>query len=196
MSTDTDVQTAAATQLDEDGASSAVSPTLGAAVVLAKYPPLLLVVLAVGVLSRDIEPPLDSAIPDSSSAANSSAEGLSRNEIRTTARAAKDENNKPAATNRVYQIPNDERAKATSRYAAAKEEENKQTAYQNALYARLLEMGETNDLIRILKEERKEAEGEGDEGEVERIKARLKSLKRKRDGTSDKEMPPPPAAAK
>ena len=76
MSTDTDVQTAAATQLDEDGASSAVSPTLGAA------------------------------------------------------------------------------------------------------------------------EERKEAEGEGDEGEVERIKARLKSLKRKRDGTSDKEMPTPPAAAK
>ena len=59
MSTDTDVQTAAATQLDEDGASSAVSPTLGAAVVLAKYPTLLLVVLAVGVLSRDIEPPLD-----------------------------------------------------------------------------------------------------------------------------------------
>ena len=57
-------------------------------------------------------------------------------------------------------------------------------------------MGETNDLIRILKEERKEAEGEGDEGEVERIKARLKSLKRKRDGTSDKEMPTPLAAAK
>ena len=56
LSTDTDVQTAAATQLDEDGASSAVSPTLGAAVVLAKYPTLLLVVLAVGVLSRDIEP--------------------------------------------------------------------------------------------------------------------------------------------
>lgn len=192
MSTDTDVQTAAATQLDEDGASSAVSPTLGAAVVLAKYPTLLLVVLAVGVLSRDIEPPLDYAIPDSSPAANSSAEGLSRNEIRTTARAAKDENNKAGsttATNRVFQIPNDERAKASSRYAAAKEDENKQTAYQNALYARLLEMGETNDLIRILKEERKEAEGEGDEGEVERIKARLKSLKRKRDGTSDKEMP-------
>ena len=68
-----DVQTAAATQLDEDGASSAVSPTLGAAVVLAKYPTLLLVVLAVGVLSRDIEPPLDYAIPDSSPAANSSA---------------------------------------------------------------------------------------------------------------------------
>ena len=73
MSTDPDVQTAAATQLDEDGASSAVSPTLGAAVVLAKYPTLLLVVLAVGVLSRDIEPPLDYAIPDSSPAANSSA---------------------------------------------------------------------------------------------------------------------------
>ena len=149
--------------------------------------------------SRDIEPPLDYAIPDSSPAANSSAEGLSRNEIRTTARAAKDENNKAGsttATNRVFQIPNDERAKASSRYAAAKEDENKQTAYQNALYARLLEMGETNDLIRILKEERKEAEGEGDEGEVERIKARLKSLKRKRDGTSDKEMPTPPAAAK
>ena len=148
LSTDTDVQTAAATQLDEDGASSAVSPTLGAAVVLAKYPTLLLVVLAVGVLSRDIEPPLDYAIPDSSPAANSSAEGLSRNEIRTTARAAKDENNKAGsttATNRVFQIPNDERAKASSRYAAAKEDENKQTAYQNALYARLLEMGETND---------------------------------------------------
>ena len=194
-----DVQTAAATQLDEDGASSAVSPTLGAAVVLAKYPTLLLVVLAVGVLSRDIEPPLAYAIPDSSPAANSSAEGFSRNEIRTTARAAKDENNKDGsttATNRVFQIPNDERAKASSRYAAAKEDENKQTAYQNALYARLLEMGETNDLIRILKEERKEAEGEGDEGEVERIKARLKSLKRKRDETSDKEMPTPPAAAK
>ena len=63
LSTDTDVQTAAATQLDEDGASNAVSPTLGAAVVLAKYPTLLLVVLAVGVLSRDIEPPLDYAIP-------------------------------------------------------------------------------------------------------------------------------------
>ena len=144
-------------------------------------------------------PPLDYAIPDSSPAANSSAEGLSRNEIRTTARAAKDENNKAGsttATNRVFQIPNDERAKASSRYAAAKEDENKQTAYQNALYARLLEMGETNDLIRILKEERKEAEGEGDEGEVERIKARLKSLKRKRDGTSDKEMPTPLAAAK
>ena len=93
MSTDTDVQTAAATQLDEDGASSAVSPTLGAAVVLAKYPTLLLAVLVVGVLSRDIQPPLDYAIPDSSPAANSSAEGLSRNEIRTTARAAKDENN-------------------------------------------------------------------------------------------------------
>ena len=196
MSTDTDVQTAAATQLDEDGASSAVSPTLGAAVVLAKYPTLLLAVLVVGVLSRDIQPPLDYAIPDSSPAENKSAGGLSRSEIRTTARAAKDENNKAAATNRVYQIPNDERAKATSRYAAAKEDENKQTAYQNALYARLLEMGETNDLIRILKEERKEAEGEGDEGEVERIKARLKSLKRKRDGTSDKEMPTPPAAAK
>lgn len=167
--------------------------------VLAKYPTLLLVVLAVGVLSRDIEPPLDYAIPDSSPAANSSAEGFSRNEIRTTARAAKDENNKAGsttATNRVFQIPNDERAKASSRYAAAKEDENKQTAYQNALYARLLEMGETNDLIRILKEERKEAEGEGDEGEVERIKARLKSLKRKRDETSDKEMPTPPAAAK
>ena len=114
MSTDTDVQTAAATQLDEDGASSAVSPTLGAAVVLAKYPTLLLVVLAVGVLSRDIQPPLDYAIPDSSPAANSSAGGLSRNEIRIVARAAKDENNKAAATNRVYQIPNDERAKATS----------------------------------------------------------------------------------
>ena len=110
-----------------------------------------------------------------------------------------DENNKAGsttATNRVFQIPNDERAKATSRYAAAKEEENKQTAYSNALFARQMSIDETNNLIKIMKEEKKEAEAEGETAEVERIKARLTSLKRKRDGTSDKEMPTPLAAAK
>ena len=131
--TEFDEQAAVATQLDEDGASSAVSPTLGAAVALAKYPTYLLAVVYVGVLAAEIKPALDYAIPDSSDAGNSSAGGLSRDDIRKAARAAKDEKNQAAssttATSRVFQIPSDERAKATSRYAASKEEENKQTAY-------------------------------------------------------------------
>ena len=92
----------------------------------------------------------------------------------------------------MFQIPSDERAKATSRYAAAKEEENKQTAHQNALFTRQLAVKEVNEQIRVLKEEKAEAQEEGDEAEVERIKARLVSLKRKRGELYDSEMPTPP----
>ena len=177
-----------------------MSPTLGAAIVLTKYPVLLLAVVVVGVLAVDIEPALDYAIPDSSSAGNRSANGLKREEIRDIARAAKDEKEQATsnsnATARVFQVPSDERAKAGLAYAATKEEENKHTAYQNALQARQLAISEVTDQIRFLKEEKKEAEEDGDGAEVGRIKARLTSLKRKRDELYDSEMPTPPAAAK
>ena len=88
----------------------------------------------------------------------------------------------------MFQIPSDERAKATSRYAATKEEENKRTAYQNALFARQLAINEVNDQIRVLKKEKNKAQDDGDGDEVDRIKARLKCLKRKRNEVYDSDM--------
>ena len=156
-----------------------------------KTPTFLLAIFDCGVLSSEVEPALDNAVPEDGSVDNNSAGGLSRVEIRKRARNAKKEGEEASGA-APPEAPVDQRAAAQDRYTKVKEKELKQLAYESALKAREQRRNELNSAIKIAKEEKKEAQAENDLLEVARLTERLIGLKRKRDDLADSAMSDPP----
>jgi len=155
------------------------------------FPANLLALVEVGVLSNEIQAPLDYAVPSSVGKTGGSTGGPSRLEMREHAakeadlkrQAAKGgQSSSSSSSTTPSALPQqDARAAALSKYADAKEGDVKQQAYTNVLVAYQLEVDNFENQIKAAKEDYKELEEEGaDDQELKAKKESIKTLRQNR----------------
>ena len=187
---------------DDEAPSSPCDPPV------AYFPPHLLIIVELGVLSDVIQTPLDYAVPSS---VGKSRGGPSRVEMRKEAakeaelkrQAAKGgQSSSSSSITKASVLPQqDARAAALLKYANAKEADvqqqtvtNSLAAYQLKLSAYQMEVDKFENQIKAAKEELKELEEDGaDDKEVKAKKESIKALRKRRTSFLEGEIPKLPS---